>query len=103
MVVVAGFVVLVAVPLGVGSYRVFTSSTTLAGVRSVAVQWADTRAWRVASVTGNAGTVQVAVIGPAPGPDVAVLRRELDDAGYADVAVQVSLVVGGTQDLPAAG
>jgi uncharacterized hydrophobic protein (TIGR00271 family) len=103
MVVVAGFVVLVAVPLGVGSYRVFTSSTTIAGVRPVAVQWAGTQSWRVVSVTGNADAVQVDVIGPAPGPDVAVLRRELDDAGYADVAVQVSLAVGGTQELPAGG
>ena len=103
MAVVAGFVVLVAVPLGVGSYRVFTSSTTIAGVRPVTAQWAGTQSWRVVSVTGNADAVQVAVIGPAPGPDVAVLRRELDDAGYADVAVQVSLVVGGTRELPAAG
>jgi uncharacterized hydrophobic protein (TIGR00271 family) len=103
MAVVAGFVLLVAVPLGVGSYRVFTSSTTIAGVRPVAAQWASAQSWRVAGVTGNADAVQVDVIGPAPAPDVAVLRRELDDAGYADVAVQVSLVVGGTQELPAAG
>jgi hypothetical protein len=72
-------------------------------VRPVAVQWAGTQSWRVVSVTGNADAVQVDVIGPAPGPDVAVLRRELDDAGYADVAVQVSLAVGGTQELPAGG
>ena len=103
MAVVAAFVVLVAVPLGVGSYRVYTQSTTIAGVRPVADQWASTQSWRVVSISGTASAVQIDAIGPTPGPDVALLRRELDQAGYADVAVQVSLVLGGTQELPAGG
>ena len=40
---------------------------------------------------------------PSPGPDVAPLRRALDGAGYADVPVEVSLVLGGSRSLPAAG
>lgn len=100
---VAGFVVLVAVPLGVGSYRVFADSTTIAGVRPVAEQWATAASWRLVNVSGTADAVQIAVVGPPPGPDVALLRRELDRAGYAGVAVQVSLVLGGTRELPAAG
>ena len=100
---VAGFVVLVAVPLGVGSYRVFTESTTIAGVRPVAEQWASAVSSQVVSVSGTADAVRVEVLGPPPGPDVALLRRALDDAGYADVAVQVALVFGGAQELPAGG
>jgi hypothetical protein len=32
-----------------------------------------------------------------------LLRRAPDEAGYADVAVQVALVFGGTRELPAGG
>jgi uncharacterized hydrophobic protein (TIGR00271 family) len=99
--VVAGFVVLVAVPLGVGSYQVFAESTTIAGLRPVAEQWAAASSWRVVDVSGTADSIRIEVLGPPPGPDVAPLRRALDEAGYADVAVQVSLVYGGTQELPA--
>jgi uncharacterized hydrophobic protein (TIGR00271 family) len=99
--VVAGFVVLVAVPLGVGSYQVFAESTTIAGLRPVAERWAAASSWRVVDVSGTADSIRIEVLGPPPGPDVAPLRRALDEAGYADVAVQVSLVYGGTQELPA--
>ncbi|WP_433787836.1 TIGR00341 family protein [Actinomycetospora sp. CA-101289] len=99
--VVAGFVVLVAVPLGVGSYQVFTDSTTLAGVRPVAERWATAGSWQVVDVSDTADGVRVEVLGPPPGPDVALLRQELDRAGYGDVAVQVALVFGGTRELPA--
>ncbi|HEY2223736.1 DUF389 domain-containing protein [Actinomycetospora sp.] len=103
MAVVAGFVVIVAVPLGVASYRVFTDSTTIAGVRPVAEQWASARSWRIVSVSGTADAIQVDAIGPSPGPDTAALRRALDQAGYAGVAVAVSQAFGGTQELPATG
>ena len=99
--VVAGFVVVVAVPLGLGSYQVFAESTTIAGLRPVAEQWATASSWQVVGVSGTADSIRIEVLGPPPGPDVALLRRALDEAGYADVAVQVSLVFGGTQELPA--
>jgi hypothetical protein len=101
--VVAGALLLLAVPLGVGSYRVFTDSTTVAGVRPVAERWATAGSWQVVTVSGTADAIRIETIGPSPGPDVTLLRRELDQAGYADVAVQVALVVGGTQELPADG
>jgi uncharacterized hydrophobic protein (TIGR00271 family) len=99
--VVAGFVVLVAVPLGAGSYQVFVESTTLAGLRPVAEQWATAGSWQLVDVSGTEDAIRVEVLGPPPGPDVALLRRALDEAGYADVAVQVALVFGGAQELPA--
>jgi hypothetical protein len=98
---VAGFVVLVAVPLGVGSYRVLTQTTTIAGIRPVAEQWAAADSWQVVTISGTAEAIQIQAVGPAPGPDLATLRRELDAAGYADVAVRVSLVLGGVTTLPA--
>lgn len=101
--VVAGFVVLVAVPLGVNGYQVFTESTRIAGLRPVAEQWATASSWRVVDISGTADSILIEVLGPPPGPDVAPLRRALDEAGYAEVAVQVSLVYGGTQELPVGG
>jgi hypothetical protein len=37
------------------------------------------------------------------GPDIALLRRALDETGYADVAIKVALVFGGARELPAGG
>lgn len=101
--VVAGFVVLVAVPLGAGSYQVFVESTTIAGLRPVAEQWATAGSWQLVDVSGTADAIRVEVLGPPPVPDVALLRRALDEAGYADVAVQVALVFGSARELAAGG
>ncbi len=101
IVVVAGLVVLVAVPLGTVSYRLFAETTTIAGIRPVAEQWAAEESWTIVTVSGTADAIQIEALGPPPGPDVALLRRELDQAGYADVAVEVSLVLGRKQSLPA--
>ena len=96
--VVAGFVVLVAVPLGAGSYQVYRDATTIAGVRPVAEQWAAGASTQIVSVTGTAAAIRIEALGPPPGPDVAPLRRALDGAGYADVPVEVSLVLGGAAE-----
>ena len=101
--VVAGFVVLVAVPLAASSYQVYRAATTVAGVRPVAEQWAAAASAQIVSVTGTAAAIRIDALGPAPGPDVVPLRQALDAAGYADVPVEVSLVLGGTRSLPAAG
>jgi len=103
LMVVAGFVVLVAVPLGASSYQVFAESSTIAGLRPVAEQWASAGSWQVVDVSGTADAIRIEVLGPPPGPDVTVLRRDLDRAGYGDVAVQVALVFGGARELPAGG
>lgn len=101
--VVTGFVVLVAVPLAVSSYQVYRDATTVAGVRPVAEQWAAGASAQIVSVTGTAAAIRIEALGPPPGPDVTPLRRALDGAGYADVPIEVSLVLGSTRTLPAGG
>jgi hypothetical protein len=96
-------VVLVALPLAAGSYQVYRDATTVAGVRPVAEQWAAGASAQIVSVTGTAAAIRIDALGPAPGPDVAPLRRALDAAGYADVPAEVSLVLGGTRSLPSVG
>lgn len=101
VVVVALLVVVVAVPLGIGSYHVFRDQAIVVAAQPVARQWAEARSWDVVGVTVREGVLQVAASGPPPSADGASLRRALDEAGLADVPARVSLVVGGSQDLPA--
>ncbi|CCH86970.1 conserved membrane protein of unknown function [Modestobacter italicus] len=101
LVVVAGLVVLVAIPLGVGSYHVITEQRMTIAARPVAERWAAAEGWDVAGVAYVQGRLQIAAVGPAPTPDPDSLRAELSEAGLAGVPVRLSLVVGGTQDLPA--
>jgi uncharacterized hydrophobic protein (TIGR00271 family) len=101
-VVVVGLLVLVvAVPLAIGSYRVFRDHTIVVTAQPVAERWAATHSWDVVGVTVREGVLQVAAAGPPPSADGASLRRALDEAGLADVPAHLSLVVGGSRDLPA--
>jgi uncharacterized membrane protein len=99
--VVLGFLVLVAIPLGIGSIRAVSGTVTVSGIRPVAERWATAGGWQVVSVTGTENGIGVDAIGPPPVLDVEALRRDLDAAGFAGVEVRVSLVVGGVHDLPA--
>ena len=98
--VVGGFLVLVAVPLGIGSVQALTQNNQIAGIRPVAERWAAAGSWEIVGVTGVEDGIRVDTIGPPPMVDVGALRRDLDAAGYADVPVRVSLVVGGVRELP---
>jgi uncharacterized hydrophobic protein (TIGR00271 family) len=101
VVVVALLVVVVAVPLGIGSYQVFRAQAIIVTAQPVAERWAQARSWNVVGVTVQEGVLQVAAAGPPPGADGASLRRALDEAGLADIPARLSLVVGGSRDLPA--
>jgi uncharacterized hydrophobic protein (TIGR00271 family) len=96
---VIGFVVLVAVPLGIGSVRAVIQNNTVAGIRPVAERWASANSWQIVGVTSTEHGIRIDAVGPPPAVDVESLRRELDGAGFADVPVRVSLVVGGIRDL----
>jgi uncharacterized hydrophobic protein (TIGR00271 family) len=98
--VIATLLVVVAVPLSLGSYRVVVDQRTVSAARPVAEQWADVQGWEIVSVGIRQGVLQVAAAGPPPAADAEPLREALDAAGLADVPVRLSLVVGGTQELP---
>ncbi|TQM13628.1 DUF389 domain-containing protein [Pseudonocardia kunmingensis] len=101
-VVVVGLLVLVvAVPLAIGSYQVFRDHAIVVTAQPVAERWAASHSWDVVGVTVQEGVLQVAAAGPPPNADGESLRRALDEAGLADVPAHLSLVVGGTRELPA--
>ena len=100
IVIVTLLVVVVAVPLGIGSYQVFRIQAIVTTAQPVAERWAEARFANVVDVTVRQGVLQVAVVGPPGKADASSLRRVLDDAGLADVPARLSLVVGGSQELP---
>jgi uncharacterized hydrophobic protein (TIGR00271 family) len=97
---IAALVVLVAIPLGIGSYHVVVEQRTTVAARPVAERWAADAGWDVVTVAYGQGRLQIAAVGPAPVPDAGPLRTELSEAGLDDVPVRLSLVVGDTRDLP---
>lgn len=95
-------VLLVAVPLTIGSREVLRQEQVTAQARHVTSAWADQRGWTLTDVAYRQGVLTLLLFGPPPAPtDTASLRAALDAAGLAKERVRVSLVVGGSRDLPA--
>jgi len=69
-------------------------------LQAVAEHWANDAGWSVVGVVATGDRVLVNVTGPRPSPDLAVLRRDLDDAGLAGLDVRVSLVTVSYKPLP---
>jgi uncharacterized hydrophobic protein (TIGR00271 family) len=101
IVVVALLVVVVTVPLGAGSYQAFRTQAIITAAQPAAERWAQARSLTIVGVTVRQGVLQVAAVGPPGSADAASLRRELDGAGLADTSTRLSLVDGGSQELPA--
>ncbi|NUT52588.1 MAG: DUF389 domain-containing protein [Saccharothrix sp.] len=101
--VIAGFVVLVSVPLGIGTYHVFEEVRVVARARTPVDGWAARQGLSVTGLAFANGVLQVTATGPRPPSAPDALRRTLDDAGLADVAARLTVVDGDIQDLPANG
>ncbi len=100
LVAVAALVVLVAVPLSLGTARVVADRLAEAEASPIATAWAEARGWRVASLQVRDGTLRLIALGPPPEVDPETLRAELDAADL-DLDLVISLVVGGQRELPA--
>ncbi|WP_433365022.1 DUF389 domain-containing protein [Actinoplanes sp. CA-142083] len=92
---------LVAVPLGYGSWQVLQEQIILGKAQPVAGRWAAEQGWQLTDVQVRRGTLHVVAMGGPPEASATALRQELDDAGLADVDAVVTLVVGGTRTLRA--
>lgn len=101
--VVGAMLVLVAVPLTIGSLNVFRQQDIVATANPVATRWAEMRGWQINSLDYQQGVLMITALGPPPNIDEDPLRAALDEAGLADVDVRVTLVVGGSRTLPATG
>jgi uncharacterized membrane protein len=101
LVTVLAAVVLVAVPLGVGSSVVVQQEAVLTRASPIATAWADAQGWQVSEISVRQGVLRIVALGPPPAIQEDGLRDALDRAGLADVDARVTLVLGGSRDLPA--
>jgi hypothetical protein len=99
--IVAAMLVLVAVPLGIGSYQVYQQEQIKRRATPVANHWAEASGWLITDVSYRQGLLRIIALGPPPELDERQLRRQLDAAGLQKVDARVTLVVGGARDLPA--
>jgi len=97
---VGGLVVLVAIPLAVGSIEVWLQSVVISRASPVAKDWAAKSNWVVSDVTYGQGKLHIVAVGPPPQAKADELRTALDDAGLTSVDADVTLIIGGTKDLP---
>jgi len=93
-------VVLVAVPLAVGSSVVVQQEAVLNRASPVATDWAQAQGWQVSDISVRQGVLRIVAVGPPPTIQESGLRDALDRAGLADVDARVTLVLGGSRDLP---
>lgn len=98
--VIAGLVILVAVPLGIGTANVVRDAGLTASAKPIAQEWAAKAGWQVTTVEALNGTVVVTALGPPPEVAVEGLRASLDAAGLSGADLSVRLVVGGTRFCP---
>jgi len=100
MAVIALAVVLVAVPLGIGSVQVAQQQATINLARPVAQSWATSQGWQISDLSYRQDVLRIVALGPPPSIDAAALRDQLDAAGLSDVDARVTLVIGGSRYLP---
>jgi hypothetical protein len=95
------FVLFMAVPLGVSGVQLYRQTMVVAEATPIAQHWAQQQRWQVTDVQFRAGDLWITAAGPAPNIDPASLRRDLTAAGLGDVTLEVQLLDGGIQQVPA--
>jgi uncharacterized hydrophobic protein (TIGR00271 family) len=103
LVAVLAALAILAVPLAWGSSVVVRQEALVARATPTAQEWAESQGWQIGDIAVREGALRIVALGPAPEADPSTLRRALDEAGLADVDVRVTLVIGGSKDLPADG
>lgn len=98
--VIIGMVVLVTVPLSIGTLKIVLDQRIQFIATPIAQDWAQAEGWDVEQVEVNSNVVSVSALGQPPEIDPTVLRQQLDDAGLSSTDLEVELVVGGSEDYP---
>jgi uncharacterized hydrophobic protein (TIGR00271 family) len=94
--VVVIMLVLVLVPLAIGSANVARDQQLAATARPIAQSWAAKAGWEATSVQASGGGIVITALGPPPEVDPSSLRIALNDAGMSNASLTLRLVVGGT-------
>ena len=98
--VVVATVGIVAIPLAAGTIWSAVAHQVVLQAQPVAEQWADQEGWTVTRVAFEQGNLIIEALGSLPEADPSQLRTDLDEAGLAAVDAEVTLVIGGTKELP---
>ena len=98
--VVGAGLLVVAVPLGLGSAQIVREHLVVLDAEPVATRWAAQRGTEVTDVFLRQETLHIVLLGPESSEaDLTALRTSLDDAGLAAVDVEVTIVSGGSRPL----
>ncbi|MEE9965079.1 MAG: DUF389 domain-containing protein [Propionicimonas sp.] len=100
LVTVIGAMLVLVVPLGIGSAVVLRQELIVAKAAEPANQWAAAQGWQISDISVRQGVLQIVALGPPPTIQEVGLRERLDSAGLADVDATVTLILGGSKDLP---
>lgn len=98
--VVGAAVILVSIPLAFGTWQSAREQVVVSRAQPVAEAWAERAGWSVSKVALVNGTLMITAVGRPPEAPVDALRADLDSAGLADVDATVTLVLGGSQEVP---
>jgi uncharacterized hydrophobic protein (TIGR00271 family) len=101
--IVLVLVVVLAIPLTAATFSLARSSSQRTSIGRVANDWVAGTGWIIADVTPGEHHTTIVATGPLPAPDSNELRRLLDDAGFASLAVTVHLIPEERIDLDATG
>ena len=91
-------VVILAIPLSLGSSVVLQQEVLVS--KATPVAWAWAHGCQISDVTYRDNSLRILAIGLLTLDQVTGLRPDLDAAGLGDVDVLVTLVAGGTKELP---
>jgi uncharacterized hydrophobic protein (TIGR00271 family) len=97
---VTGTIILVAIPLGFTTERVFGEARVKFSAAPVAEQWARTNDWKIIELRIEKNTLIIVAFGALPELDGDHLRAELDKVGLAELDLTVKLVIGGSRTFP---
>lgn len=101
--IVGGLVLVVSVPLGLGTLSVAMDELLASRAKPLADEWASSNKWVVTALSATDGQVVITALGSPPDADAATLRQTFNDNGLADAGLVVRLVLGGTATCPAGG
>ncbi|MGE0819928.1 MAG: DUF389 domain-containing protein [Candidatus Nanopelagicales bacterium] len=100
---ITAMLVVVFIPLMIGSFKVAVDQIVQRDVTPIAQSWADTAGWQVSNVQVVNGVITVTALGPPPEVEVDTLRTEINKAGWQYNDLVIRLVVGGIRVCPAPG
>lgn len=98
--IVVGALVLVAIPLGFGSYRLGRDQWIQSSAEPVVVAWAQQNSWNVTDVKVTHGKIEVRALGTGSDDTGSGLRNDLDKAGLTKVDLVIDFSAGRTVVLP---